>query len=212
MLSEERARAAEIILVDGAQIRREEALDLAHAAFTAFMARSPIFDRVGTWFLGATGATAALSVSNLDKVTAALGTLGTRLCLIALTVSLLAGLVSRVYAIRVQHATEFVTDLLPNLKRVMEGYGNRYRPLDELADKTGNARAARTDSETLHREMVKAAPFFLRAVIRRGIERGSKDPLMAYRRAVRHFHWQGCWFVMQYASFVAFVLIAAVFV
>ena len=80
--------------------------DIAEAFVAAIVSPSLTIDTFSTWLLGGTAAAVALVISNADKLVPRVGTVPSKLLLIALGISVIFGLLQKFFAVQLQYAQQ----------------------------------------------------------------------------------------------------------
>jgi hypothetical protein len=195
-----------------AELLKAETYEIARATVTAITRGSPIFDKVTTWLLGAAGAAAALIIPHVSEAEATLGRLGLRLCLTFLFVSMVAGAFAKRLGVLIQFHTT-VADYFPGaLDEVSQHFAASYANLAEASPQEAWGSQHRADASAIVHSVIDGVPWILRWAFRRGMRKGTQDPLGSYRTAFRQFAWQLFWSAIEVIAFIAFLGTAALFV
>lgn len=150
-------------------------------------------------------------IANVNAVIPFLGTVGFKRSLYLLTVSAVIGLLQKSRAMKVQSFYEIAERLFIGAEPLQTKHQQAFEELRKMAAEQGvDFRIGPwLNVERIRSEMAALTPFFFKTKFLKHFDKGLKDELHGWRRAVGAFWWQMCFLLFQFLLFVAFLLVVA---
>ena len=178
--------------------------------FLGALSGSAIIDKFSMWLLAGTGATAALMITNLDKIVPFLGVAGLKTSLSILIISALCGFIAKYKALNCQILQEVRKEIEKRVKPVMEKHETDEEKILKMAEEHRLEVETEIDVNIISSEYCKAFPEIIHKKLIKGFSEGLEDSLAPSRKAVRNLFWQGNLTILQFVMFILFVFITMI--
>lgn len=197
----------EAILQWATMAKRNAENSFTSQLFKSAAAASPTIDRASGLLLAGTGATAALMISNVDKLLPILTVAGIRQALSLLVVSALFGLLAKYKAVNVQSLAQISAEIHRTATPVLEEHAQHLEQIEEAAHKGNVEVNAHVDFRQVADQFVLAFPVWMRPFLYCRLKKSMADPLASDRMMMNGVFWQGNYAVLQSLAFVTFVVV-----
>jgi len=179
------------------------------ASFSGILSTSSVIDGFSTWMLAGAGATAALMISNLDRVASLLGQDKLKVSLLILALSAGLGFLEKILAsyVNVFQAMDEKVTLLAT--PILEEHEREEDEIAESAEQSSEKVDASLDMNRVLEELSKACPWYAKRRVVGAFEAGLGDQLAGHRQAVKLWHHQGLIAGMQFLAALIFVVYVA---
>lgn len=192
-----------------AEINKKNAeIGFIEALFTGTLVSSSIIDKFSTWLLAGTGATAALMIANLDKLSPVLGVATFKQSIYLLVVSALFGFLAKYKSIHCQVMFATGEEIKKRILPVLVTHEEDEEKIEGMAKEHDIEVNTEMDLEFVIKEYCGAFPKIMHSWLLRQFTQGLNDRLAPSRKAANGLFWQGNYTVLQFFTFLGFVLVA----
>lgn len=188
--------------------RKNAEIGFTEALFTGALVSSPIIDKFSTWLLAGSGATGALMIANLDKLSPVLGVGTFKQAIYILVVSALFGFLAKYKSIHCQIMFATGEELNKRILPVLDKHGEDEEEIEGMAEEHDIQVNTAMDVEFVIREYCRAFPKIMHFWLESQFTEGLNDRLAPSRKAANGLFWQGNYTILQFFSFLGFVLVA----
>lgn len=196
----------EIILTEAVESIKKKAEDqILRAYFNSVFEMSPIVDRFATWLLAGIGATAALTITNIDKISQILSFTNIKIGLSILTISTLFGFLEKFLALDIHSTSTQETKLRRVLKESSEEYHQRIESMKLLSTVKDIDIKTEVDIKGTLDKFAQAHPWYKRIQLQKfkTVEDTQKDRLRRYYRQLTYT-------VLEFCGFLLFIILIVV--
>ncbi|MGM0582851.1 MAG: hypothetical protein ACQETL_19400 [Bacteroidota bacterium] len=188
--------------------KKNAEMGFTEGLFTGALVSSSIIDKFSTWLLAGTGATAALMIANLDKLSPVLGSETFRQAIYLLVVSALLGFLAKYKSIHCQIMLATGEEIKKRVLPVLEKHGEDEKKIEGMAKEHDIEVNTEMDLEYVFKEYCRAFPKVMHHWLLRQFTQGLNDRLAPSRKAANGLFWQGNYTVLQFFTFLGFVLVS----
>lgn len=190
-----------------AEINKKNAeIGFTEAMFTGAIVSSSIIDKFSTWLLAGSGATAALMIANLDKLSPVLGVSTFKQSIYLLVVSALFGFLAKYKSIHCQIMLATGEEIKKRVLPVLEKHEENEEKIEGMAKEHDIEVNTEMDLEFVINEYCRAFPKVMRFWLLKQFKQGINDRLAPSRKAANSLFWQGNYTILQFFVFLGFVL------
>lgn len=192
-----------------AEINKKNAeIGFTEGLFTGALVSSSIIDKFSTWLLAGTGATAALMIANFDKLSPVLGGGTFRQSIYLLVVSALFGFLAKYKSIHCQILLATGEEIKKRVLPVLKKHGEDEEKIEGMAKEHDIEVNTKMDLEYVFKEYCRAFPKVMHNWLLKQFTQGINDRLAPSRKAANTLFWQGNYTVLQFFTFLGFVLVS----
>lgn len=189
-------------------VKNNTEIDFVQGIFEGALVSSPIVDKVATWLLAGTGATAALMIANIDKLTPVLGTSTVKDAIYVLIISALFGFLSKYKSVHCQVVYSIGEEVRKRLIPILDHHEQQEQEISKTADGTDIKVNTEIDIEYIIKEYCKAYPRPIRWWLKKQFLSGIADRLTSSRRAANALFWQSTYASIQFILFIWFTYVS----
>ena len=185
--------------------------DMLKSFVHSTVSSSTTLDKFSSWIIGASGAIAALTLSNVDKLTQDIFTLtDVKIILIILTGSILCGLVEKILATTCSTYIEMIDMLERKILASAEKFNAQKEPIEKMAKDNQISINAEIDIIKVIQTYIDFSPFYLKWYIEKETNKSIQDPTYADKKIIRLYYRQYLWLSIQSLSFIGFIIYATI--
>ncbi len=180
--------------------------NIVEGLFIGAMDASPIIDKFSTWLLAGTGITAALMITNLNKLVPLLSYTILKQSIYILIILALFGFLAKYKAIFCQIMLATEKEMKKRVMAAVDEYEKTENEIIEMAE--GHELEVITDLDitVVYKEYCKAFPKIMHKSLLNQFVQGFDDRLAASRKAANSLFWQGNYTVLQFFIFLYFII------
>jgi hypothetical protein len=186
-------------LIESAKKNAEN--QILRAYYLSVFEMSPFVDKLATWILAGIGATAALTVTNIESITAVLPYSTIKIGLAILTISALFGFLEKFLSLDIQSTVAQELRLRDILQKSSEEY-EKIIPLQSIAAETKIDLSGEIDTKKILDKFARAHPWYKRIKIR-----SNDSAENAQKARLRRYYRQLTYTVLEFFGFLFFVTI-----
>lgn len=179
------------------------------ALYAAMVSNSGTVDQYSNWLMAATGASAALLVSQIDSVLPYLSEQGFKACLACLATSGIFGFSAKYSALRCRFQTDSLETVEAKMRAVFDHHAAEEEEIIEHAQKSGITLQTDIDFQRIIKEFSKPFPVWVKWIMAWKVKRIEGNRQIAYHMAAKAFLRQVSMTFMQAIAFLVFVVAAA---
>jgi len=181
--------------------------EITKALLLGVLSGSEIIDKFSTWLLVGSGATIALMISNIDKITPILKNNGFRLSVLVLTCSILFGFLEKALSIYVAIFIAAEKNIQDKLSRLMEQHSKTEGEISKYAEEARLKIDAGIDFNIVLNDYKATFPRILQGIVQKSYNRGVADRNNAPKRAVKVIIRQSFYGLFQFILLIIFIII-----
>jgi hypothetical protein len=175
---------------------------ILRAYYISVFEMSPLVDKLSTWILAGIGATAALTVTNIESITAIIPFFIIKIGLAILTVSALLGFLAKFLSLDIQSTVAQELRLKDILKKSSDEFHQKILPLQLVAAESKIDLSSEVDTKKVLGKFAKAHPWYKRIKIRNNIS--AED---AQEARLKRYYRQLVYTVLEFCGFLSFIII-----
>ena len=183
-------------------------IGFTEALFTGVLVSSSIIDKFSTWLLAGSGATAALMIANLDKLSPVIGVTTFRQSIYILVISALFGFLAKYKSINCQIIFSTGEEIKKRILPVLKVHEEDEEKIESMAKEYEIEVNTKIDIEFVIKEYCRAFPKIMHSRLLRDFNQGINDRLAQGRKSANGLFWQGNYTVLQFFTFLGFLLLA----
>ncbi len=187
-------------LIESAKKKAEN--QILRAYYLSVFEMSPFVDKLATWILAGIGATAALTVTNIESITAVLPYSTIKIGLAILTISALFGFLEKFLSLDIQSTVAQELRLRDILQNSSEEFHQKIIPLQSIAAETKIDLSAEIDKKKILDKFARAHPWYKRIKIR-----SNDSSENAQKARLRRYYRQLTYTVLEFFGFLFFLTI-----
>lgn len=187
-------------LIESAKKKAEN--QILRAYYISVFEMSPLVDKLATWILAGIGATAALTVTNIESITAVLPFSTIKIGLAILTISALFGFLEKFLSLDIQSTVAQELRLRDILQKSSNEFHQKIIPLQLIAAETKIDLRAEVDTKKILNKFAEAHPWYKRIKIRRNVSAEN-----AQEARLRRYYRQLTYTVLEFIGFLFFITI-----
>lgn len=182
-------------------IKKSSEDQILWAYYASVFEMSPLVDRFATWLLAGIGATAALTISNIEAISNILSFSQIKIGLLILTVSALFGFVEKFLALDIQSTATQESKLREILKGASEEYCRKVDGVKKVASMNNIDIGAEINTSRILKIFANAHPWYKRIQLnnRTTVENSQKARLRRYYRQLTYT-------VFEFFGFLLFII------
>lgn len=183
-------------------VKKKAEEKILRAYYTSVFEMSPLVDRFATWLLAGIGATAALTITNMQSISNILPFTHIKIGLLILTVSALFGFVEKFLALDIQSTATQELKLRQILKESSEEFYARINEVRVVAATQNIDIKPEVDTKGALDKFANAHPWYKRIQLRKHqtVEDSQKTRLRRYYRQLTYT-------VLEFCGFLLFIII-----
>jgi len=188
------------------ELAREDAEnDIVSSMFEATLKSSKPIDSFSTWLLVGTAAISSFIITNTDKLTLLTEKSNFGIAAILLFLSCLFGVLSKVFAVRCQVATEVQSAVKETFIKHIEEHEKEQEKIEKSAKFWNMEIETDVRIERILKEFLVPFPFWVKYLAMRHLKKNKGNPQVGYITVVRSLNAQGLLAFLQAFCFLIFI-------
>lgn len=189
------------------RLARENAENaIVSSMFEAATGSSPAIEQFSTWLLVGTAAVASFFIGNADKLVPLISTTGFLVCGAFICVSCIAGLISKMYALRCKIGAEMNTAVQETFAEHLAMYEEEEKKIKEGAEFLGISLETGIRIERVLSEFYSPQPKYVAWIAKKVLKKHEGNPQIAYIPLIRALNKQGVFAFFQALLFLGFLV------